>query len=170
MSDFSLNLVSLAGLEDQRLDWDHRSGKIRSGAQIIGSTSRNGNNYKIGQVSKTILGTAFSTFTPERRARNKIRNPKVSKPRDLKTVRRHRLATPASPDVWHQRMGHIGPLGLHQLGKECLGVSLQGKSMSQCPHCALSKITQQISRVLPANRSTRPFHRVYIDWMDLQEG
>ena len=66
-------------------------------------------------------------------------------------------------------MGHIGPLGLHKLGKECLGVSLWGKSMAQCPHYAISKITQQISRVPPINKTTRPFHRVYIDWMDLDE-
>ena len=49
-------------------------------------------------------------------------------------------------------------------------MSLWGKSMAQCPHCALSKITQQISRVPPADKSTRPFHRVYIDWLDLDEG
>ena len=42
--------------------------------------------------------------------------------------------------------------------------------MSQCPHCAVSKITQQISRVPPANKSTRPFHRVYINWLDLDKG
>ena len=67
-------------------------------------------------------------------------------------------------------MGHIGPLGLYKLGKECLGVSLRGKSMTQCSHCALSKITQQISCLPPANKAMRPFHRVFIDWLDLNEG
>ena len=67
-------------------------------------------------------------------------------------------------------MGHKGPLGLHKLGKKCLRVSLRGKSMAQCPHCALSKITQQILRLLPANQSTRPFYRVFINWLDLNEG
>ena len=42
--------------------------------------------------------------------------------------------------------------------------------MAQCPHCALSKMTQQISRLPPANKSTRPFHHVYIDWLDLDKG
>ncbi len=67
-------------------------------------------------------------------------------------------------------MGHIGPLGLHMLGKECLGVRLRGKKMSQCTHCAVSKISQQVSRRPPSNQSTRPFHRVYIDWLDLEDG
>ena len=67
-------------------------------------------------------------------------------------------------------MGHIGPLGLYKLGKECLGVCLRGKNMSQCPHCALSKITQQISRLPPANKATRPFYRVFVDWLDLADG
>lgn len=80
------------------------------------------------------------------------------------------LHASVSPDTWHRRMGHIGPLSLYKLGKECLGVKLKGKSMSQCPHCALSKITQQISRRPPANKSTKPFHRVFVDWQNLEEG
>ena len=168
MSDFPLNLVSLACLEDQGLDWSHRSGEIRDRrSRIIGTTARNGNNFEIGQTRR-ILGTALaSTLISKDRTRNEIYSSEKSRPRKAP---RRRLAAPASPDVWHRRMRYIGPFGLHQLEKECLGVSLRGKSMSQCPHCALSKITQQISRVLPANRSTRPFHRVYIDWLDLEEG
>lgn len=67
-------------------------------------------------------------------------------------------------------MGHKGPLTLYKLGKECLGVRLRGKNMSLCPHCALSKMTQQISRLPPANKATRPFYRVFIDWLDLEQG
>ena len=44
------------------------------------------------------------------------------------------------------------------------------EKMSQCIHCAVSKISQQVSRRPPANQSTRPFHRVYIDWLDLEDG
>ena len=47
---------------------------------------------------------------------------------------------------------------------------MQGKKMSQCIHCAVSKISQQVSRRLPANQSMRPFHRVYIDWLNLEDG
>ena len=50
----------------------------------------------------------------------------------------------ASPDIWHRRMGHIGPQGLYKLGKGCLGVRIWGKKISQCPYYALSKISQQI--------------------------
>ena len=170
MSDFLLNLVSLAGLEDQRFDWSHRTGEIRRGARIIGTTTRNGNNYEIGHTEK-ILGMALSTFTTKKLMQNEISSNKTSKPRRRIQKQRQRLSAPASLDTWHRKMGHIGPFGLHKLGKECLGVSLRpGKSMSQCPHCALSKITQQISQVPPANKSTRPFHCVYSDWLDLDEG
>ncbi len=34
----------------------------------------------------------------------------------------------------------------------------------------MSKISQQVSRRPPSNRSTRPFHRVYIGWLDLEDG
>lgn len=76
----------------------------------------------------------------------------------------------ASPDIWYQKMRHIGPLELYQLGKECLGVRLQGKKMSQCSHCVLSKITQQISRRPLANKALRLFYHFSIDWFDLEEG
>ena len=42
--------------------------------------------------------------------------------------------------------------------------------MSQCPHCTLSKITQQISQIPLANQSTQPFYRMYIDWLDFDKG
>ena len=67
-------------------------------------------------------------------------------------------------------MGHIGPLRLYQLGKKCLRVRLWGKKMSQCPHYALSKISQQISRRPPANKAIRLFDQVFVDWLDLEEG
>ena len=76
----------------------------------------------------------------------------------------------ASPNIWHRGMGHIGPLGLYKLGKEYLGVKLQGKTMSQCPYYALSKISQQISRRPLTNKSKKPFYWVFVDWLDLEEG
>ena len=49
LSDFLLNLVLLACLEDQSYDWSHRSGKIRNRqSRIVGTTTRNGNNFEIG--------------------------------------------------------------------------------------------------------------------------
>lgn len=226
--NFPLNLVSLSCLEDQGLVWNHASGEIcNNAARIIGYTTRNGNNYEIGNSdSVTGMGSALMTLamTSRRgyvygqkwkkgmqRGRNNTFNktansvilshkkrpgeyscqvplrgemtsatPCVDKSRafdeEHRSLRGHSIQThrhlhaPASPDTWHRRMGHIGPLGLYKLGKECLGVQLRGKSMSQCPHCALSKISQQISRQSPANKSTRPFHRVFVDWQDLEEG
>ena len=44
------------------------------------------------------------------------------------------------------------------------------KKMSQCNHCSVSKIFHQVSYQPPSNQSTRPFHRVYIDWLDLEDG
>ena len=40
--------------------------------------------------------------------------------------------------------------------------------MSQCIHSAVSKISQQVSRRPPFNQSIQPFHREYIDWIDLE--
>ena len=77
--------------------------------------------------------------------------------------------TVASPDIWHWQMGHIGPLGLYKLRKECLGDWLWGKKMFQCPHYALSKISQNISWTPPANKVLWPFYQIFVDWLDLEE-
>ncbi len=67
-------------------------------------------------------------------------------------------------------MGYIGPLRLNMLGKDCLGVRLQGKKMSLYTHIVVSKISQQVSSESLSNKLTRLFHRVYIDCLDLEGG
>ena len=48
---------------------------------------------------------------------------------DKDSLRTHnQLYAIVSPDIWHCSIGHIGPLGLYKLGKECLGVKLQDKT------------------------------------------
>lgn len=49
-------------------------------------------------------------------------------------------------------------------------IHLTKQTMSQCTHCALSKISQQISRRPPANKALRPFYHVFVDWIGLDEG
>ena len=41
--------------------------------------------------------------------------------------------------------------------------------MSQYTHCILSNISQQLSRRHISNQSTRSFHRLYIDWLNLED-
>lgn len=153
ISSFPINLVSLSKLESQGIDWEHRTGKMncRRTSKIVGYTERQKDNYRLLEnVRPTSSESAFSTSS------------------DNSIVRIHESL--ASADVWHRRMGHIGPLCLYKLGQECLGVRLRGRTMSQCTHCALSKITQQISRRTPINHPTRPFYKINIDWNDLEEG
>lgn len=76
----------------------------------------------------------------------------------------------ATSDSWYCKMSHIGQFKLHMFGKKCLKVRLEGKKMSQYSHCAMSNISQQVSRCLSANQSTRPFQKVYVDWLNLKDG
>ena len=157
VSNFPLNLVLLACLEDEGYRWHHWSGKIRNKntSWIIGSILRQGNNYEIGNF-ETGVGTALSTLAIRPRSQYIIghddkrkRQPASPIPTfpsiivDKEAAHSHnQLHTVASPDIWYRKIGHIGPLGLYKFGKECLGVRLWGKKMSQCPHYALSKISQ----------------------------
>ncbi len=154
ISNFPLNLVSLGCLQKRGFDWSHRSGEISKNNQIIGYTRFHGNNYEIGDDENG--GIAFATLAAD------PATPRNSQPYQGSNF-------PATSDTWRRKIGHIGPLGLQMLGKECIGVSLQGKKMSQYTHCAVSKISEQVSRRPPSNQSTRPFHRVYIDWLDLED-
>ena len=147
-----------------------------SALMTLAMTSRRG--YVHGQKLRKGRTGDSSRQVPKRVEMTSAPHPDKSRASDeehrslhgLSAQTHRQLHAPASPDTWHRRMRHIGPLGLYKPGKECLGVQLRGKKMSQCPHCALSKISQQISRQPPANNSTRPFHRVFVDWLDLEEG
>ena len=147
---FSVNLIFLARLQDRGIKWDHVTGKIfcLKTVKILGHTIRQNENYRVSEVFQQnhhyVSSSAFvSTRTVD---------------------------STASADIWHRRMGHLGPLGLHHLGKQCLGVRLKGFSMSQCDACAKVKMTNQVFRRLPINQPTRPFYKVNIDWEDLDEG
>ncbi len=155
ISNFPLNFVSLGCLQKRGFDWSHRSGKISKNTQIIGYTRFHDKNYEIGDDENGEI--AFATLATD---------PAI--PRNSQPYKRLHFA--ATSDAWHRKIGPIGPLGLHMVGKECLGVRLQGKKMSQCTHCAVSKISQQVSRRPPSNQSTWPFHRVYIDRLDQEDG
>lgn len=156
--DFPLNLVSLGTLQKLGFQWTHWSGELRGpNGRLTGTTTyhKDRNTYEINHsLNSSEPASAFATTTTKKSPNS----------------RRQPLATLADADIWHQRMGHIGPLGLYKLGQGCLGVRLRGKTMTQCSHCAISKISQQVSQVPPANQVTRPFYRVSIDWLDLEKG
>jgi hypothetical protein len=147
---FLTNLVSLTKLEERGMDWCHRTGEIRLRGDIIGYTRRIHHQYVIEQdkSSHTILATS-------------LRKPQKSK---------RPIPSSANSDLWHLRMGHVGPEALAQLGNQTLGVRINGPSTVKCPDCALAKITQQISRIPDPNKSTRPFHKIHVDWFDLKAG
>lgn len=48
----------------------------------------------------------------------------------------------ANANIWHCKMGYIGPLKLYKLGKKYLEVKLCGKIILQCTHYTLLKISQ----------------------------
>ncbi len=155
ISIFLLNLVSLGCLQKRGFDRSYCSGEISKNNQIIGYIRLHGNNYEIGDDKNS--GIVFVTLAAD-----------PSSPRHFRPYQRAHSA--ATSDAWHCTMGHIGPLGLYILGKECVGLQLQGKKMSQCTHCTVPKISQQLSRQPQSNQSTRRFNRVYIDWLDLEDG
>ncbi len=135
--NFPLNLVSLGCLKDEGYRWHDWSGKIhnKNTSRIIGSTSRQGNNYEIGNF-ETGIGTALVTLAVRSRSGYIIGHNDKKKRQTAPMIQiflsmivdkeaacsYNQLHAIASPDIWYQRMGHIGPLRLYKLGKECLGV------------------------------------------------
>ena len=121
ISIFPLNLVSLACFEDEGYRWHHWSGKIcnKKTSRIIGSTSRQGNNYEIGNF-ETGLGTALVTLAIRPQSRyligsKKGKNDDIKRRKpapviptslfmivDKEAARSYnQLHTVASPDIWH---------------------------------------------------------------------
>ena len=162
--DFPTNLVSLRLLEARGIDWKHRGGELtfRGDSEILGNTKRIHNQYVLEHnlddpmpPVHAILNTTSAIKRPQRFTRQSTHP---------------RQPAWATSDIWHKRMGHLGPAALAKLGTQTIGVRLRGPSTSQCPDCAMAKITRQISRRPDPNKSTKPFHTVHIDWFDLEEG
>ena len=155
ISNFLLNLVFLGCLQKRGFDWSHCLVKISKNNQIFDYTRFYGNNYEIGNDESDQI--AFATLAA-----------------DLATLKNtwpyQGPYSTATSNTLHCKIGHISSLGLYMLGKKYLQVQLQGKKMSQCIYCAMSKISQEVSHGPPANQSTQPFHKVYIDWLDLKNG
>ena len=86
------------------------------------------------------------------------------------TSRHPRPASKGDGILWHARMGHLGPMSLHKLGTNSLGVVLRGPSTSKCEFCSRGKIRKQISRRPPApeREVNRPCQEIHIDWTDLE--
>ena len=162
--EFPTNLVSLQLLETRGIDWKHRGGELtfRGDIEVLGNTKRIHNQYVLEYnvddstpPVHAVLNTTSATTRPQRFTRQSTRP---------------RQPAWATPDIWHKRMGHLGPAALAKLGEQTIGVRLRGPSTSQCQDCAMAKITRQISRRPDPNKSTKPFHTIHVDWFDLEEG
>ena len=131
ISDFLLNILLLAVLENQGFIWHHWLGEIQNKKlKIIRSTVRRGKNYEIGD--STSMDTALVTLnTSKLRPRYVIEEKKIeencslhsfsvqvpeSSPSmlvDKESSHTHnQLHSIALPDTWHCQMEYIGPLGL----------------------------------------------------------
>jgi hypothetical protein len=71
--------------------------------------------------------------------------------------------------LWHLRLGHPGPMSLHHLGINALGVKLQGPKTTECQHCSLAKIKRQVSRRFSERNIDKPYLDLHIDWTNLKE-
>ena len=147
---FLINLIFLARLQNRGIKWDHVTKKIfcLKTVKILNHIIRQNKNYRISEIFQQNHHYVFSSVFVF-----------------IKTV-----DSTASANIWHRRMGHLNPLDLHHLGKQCLGVRLKNPSMSQCDVCAKVKMTNQVFHHSLINQSTRSFYKVNIDWKDLDEG
>ena len=81
-----------------------------------------------------------------------------------------RTASEASPQVWHERLGHPQPDAIEHLSTAVAGTKLsKGPSTIECEVCSLSKAHRRISR-RPAAHSTKPFERVHLDLVQMTYG
>ncbi|RAQ98619.1 reverse transcriptase domain protein [Stemphylium lycopersici] len=74
-----------------------------------------------------------------------------------------------SPEIWHQRAGHLGPRALEALVEAARGVRIKGIERVKCKHCAQTHAKQVISR-RPKERAPRPYWRISWDLFDMPEG
>jgi hypothetical protein len=90
-------------------------------------------------------------------------------PRSRQSRRRKRTSRDPKPprvdsaDIWHLRLGHLGPEALERLVFSARNVRIRGIPKKECQICSISKASRIISRREPETRSRRPFYRVCLD-------
>ena len=134
-TNFAANLVSFSRLMDKGIHWN----------TVGGFLFRESDSSKIATIKliarQPVIEEAEDNH-PMALAVKKQRKQRL-------TSRDPRPASIGDGLLWHARMGHPGPMSLHMLGKNSLGVRLRGLKTVQCPHCSLAKIKRQISQRPP---------------------
>lgn len=100
--------------------------------------------------------SSTSIFVLPRQTRRKKRTSRDPKPPRADTA-----------DIWHLRMGHLGPEALERLVFSTRNVRIRGIPRKECQICSISKASRIISRRESEARSRRPFYRVCLDLFTL---
>jgi GAG-pre-integrase domain len=159
-TDFNTNLVSFNLLQKRGYYWDNKGQNnflLREDDSVLCAMEKRYGQQVIEYVPLGSVRSAFITSRLPRRRKRRItsKDPRPDSKGDAK--------------LWHLRLGHPGPMSLHQLGVNALGVKLNGPKTTECQHCSLAKIRRQISRRPPNRERDKPGLELHIDWTDLEE-
>jgi hypothetical protein len=159
-TDFATNLVSFRLLRNNGYYWDNEGDNnflMRKNKTIMCEMQEIHGQQVIEHIPIRRRGEAFITKAITRRRRSRINSgdPRPDSKGDAR--------------LWHLRMGHPGPLSLHHLGINAMGVKLRGPKTTECQHCSLAKIKRQTSRRPPDREVEKPFTELHIDWTDLKK-
>jgi hypothetical protein len=158
-ADFATNLVSFRLLRKKKYHWNNEGDNnflARKDKTILCTMQEIHGQQVIEYIPSTRVNMAFiSSRFPHRKRRITSKDPRPRSKGDAK--------------LWHLRLGHPGPMSLHKLGLNALGVNLRGPKTTECPHCACGKIKRQISRRPPDRERDKPCSELHIDWTDLKE-
>ena len=159
--DFATNLVSFRLLREKGYYWE-KKGSNNYLAQQDDTVLCTMEEHHGQQVIEYVPTQSCNTASLSRWFRQHHRKPKA-------TSRQPRPASRGDARLWHLRMGHPGPMSLHHIGMNAVGVKLQGPKTTLCQHCAQAKIKRQISRAPPNRSPVKPLSELHIDWTDLAE-
>ena len=151
--EFATNIVSYDLLEERGFRWETKNNQlVRNDDSPVCKVKKKG-RFRVLEDAEEIEA-AF---------------PAIKVPKYRKSARRPRPKSTGSGDLWHLRMGHVGPQALGWLGTMSLGVQLKGPATHKCTACAGAKIHRIISRRSPDQSPTKPFAKVHLDWTPLEE-
>ena len=144
---FHTNIAAYDKFHSKRVYWDSEKGRLTQDGQTFCAIERHHGQWTL------------EFMKPMEKQEEAVFSSRSAQPKQEE----------ASPNIWHQWLGHIQPTTITHLPVLANGAKLvKGPATIECEVCSVSKAHEIVSR-RPNPRAVKPYERIHIDLIQMTE-